>query len=149
METNLISVDKFSVHTKEQEENGVVWNLTQHIATPDQREQGVVDLSHQHRLIIIPLLTFENIPTSMDMQKRAIGLVSVLEQAGAMPNDRVMIGGATFFMEMLRYFLKEAGFRPVFAFSKRESIEKVLEDGTISKMTIFKHLGFVEIDMPE
>jgi hypothetical protein len=55
-----------------------------------------------------------------------------------------MIGGAPFFMEPLSRALRDAGYKPIFAFSRRESVERTMPDGTVQKVAIFRHLGFVE-----
>ena len=44
----------------------------------------------------------------------------------------------------LTFYLKAAGINPVFAFSKRESVERVV-DGKTVKTNVFKHVGFVEV----
>ena len=54
-----------------------------------------------------------------------------------------MIGGALWLMAPLSFYLKSAGINPVFAFSKRESVEEVI-DGKTVKTNVFKHVGFVE-----
>lgn len=55
---------------------------------------------------------------------------------------KFMIGGAPFFMKELEEELSYIGI-PVYAFSRRESVEEVV-DGKVVKRSVFKHLGFVE-----
>jgi hypothetical protein len=69
--------------------------------------------------------------------------------AGAKAGDRVMLGGAPFFMEELSHAARELGLVPVFAFSRRESVEQTLEDGTVRKVAVFRHLGFVYPETPQ
>lgn len=55
-----------------------------------------------------------------------------------------MIGGAPFLMPALEKALRTKGILPVYAFSQRESVEEIMEDGTVRKTAVFKHRGFVE-----
>lgn len=59
-----------------------------------------------------------------------------------------MIGGAPFLMPVLDKALRNYGHRPIYAFSKRESVEKTNPDGTVVKTSVFKHAGFVELGDP-
>jgi hypothetical protein len=54
-----------------------------------------------------------------------------------------MIGGALWLMGPLTRKLKEERYLPVYAFSVRESEEEILPDGSVKKVNIFKHKGFV------
>lgn len=76
----------------------VIINCTQHNATPEQLQAGVVD--------IIPVakrneaLTFESLPTTEDIRDHAdtvVKMVSGVAEVGTL----VMIGGAPFFMGSL------------------------------------------------
>lgn len=142
MGTTNSSLGKLSAHTSQQVES-VIWNATQHLATPEQREQGVVDLPEEAREQLCQLLTFEELPNSIQLRKRSIAVVGQLKALGAKPGDRVMIGGAPFFVEALRRSCRECDLLPVFAFSRRESIEQTMEDGTVRKIAVFRHLCFV------
>ena len=117
-------------------------NFTQHKATQEQIASGVVD--------IIPVsqrneaLSFENIPTAEDIRNRAdtaVKMVTEIAENGSL----VMIGGAPFFMGSLETALKNAGFRPVYAFSERKSVDVVKDDGSVVKTAVFVHKGFVEV----
>ena len=120
----------------------IIINLTQHNATPEQIESGVVD--------IIPVsqrseaLTFHNIPTAEDIRNRADSVVKMMPDV-AEKGALVMIGGAPFFMSSLETALKNAGFRPVYAFSERKSVDVIKEDGSVVKTSVFVHKGFVEV----
>ena len=59
------------------------------------------------------------------------------------PERKAMIGGALWMMSTLESHLRLAGIQPMFAFSKRESVERVV-DGKTVKTNVFKHVGFVE-----
>lgn len=116
-------------------------NLTQHQATP---EQGCIEVGRKDHLK--ELLTFVEIPSKQEMEDRAEMILFMIEETlGEMP-EKAMIGGAPFFMSTLEKALKERGVTPVYAFSQRESVEEVQEDGTVVKRNVFKHIGFVEAE---
>ncbi len=113
-------------------------NLTQHNATPDQVADGVVELEDKSE--VQDALTFDNIPSSAEMTVRANILAQIAKESGC---RRAMIGGAPFFMSTLERVLISEGITPVFAFSKRESVDEVCADGSVKKTNVFKHVGFV------
>lgn len=115
-------------------------NLTQHAASPEQRLAGVVEPHDKNE--VCQLLTFTEIPAPEVLVFRAEKLVAIATQSGA---DQAMIGGAPFFMSTLERLLREKGIEPVYAFSKRESVEVVNENGEVVKTNVFKHTGFVRL----
>ena len=114
-------------------------NLTQHDSTPEQKAQGVVEPSDKQS--IRGLLTFDTIPSKEEMADRAskIAAVAVNEKYAA-----AMIGGAPYFMSALETALKANGVKPLYAFSVRDSVDVAQADGSVRKMMVFRHLGFVE-----
>lgn len=122
----------------------MIVNLTQHPATPEQIAQGVVDLDPEDRAECARLLTFDDLPTAEDLWVKADQLVELVKGSPASkPGCRVMIGGAPFFMESLATALRRGGYCPVFAFSRRESVEQMQADGSVRKIAVFRHMGFV------
>jgi len=115
-------------------------NLTQHAAAADQTAAGVVEPSDKKA--VSGLLTFDTPPTSGEMVERAHALVAIAMAVGA---DAAMIGGAPFFMSTLERALREAGVRPLYAFSRRESVDESQADGTVKKVAVFRHAGWVEV----
>ena len=116
-----------------------IFNLTQHNPTPAQVAEGV-----QAPLPgAAELLTFTVLPSKGDILGRAAGLASLVAAQGSQ-GDKVMVGGAPYLMEALCSNLKELGFKPVFSFTERRSVEKTLPDGTVTKTAIFEHVGWVE-----
>ena len=117
-----------------------ILNLTQHDSTPEQRNQGVVEPSDKQ--LIRDLLTFNSIPSKEEMAEKAskLAAVAVNEKCGS-----AMIGGAPYFMSALEAALKEQRIKPLYAFSVRESVDVAQADGSVRKMAIFRHLGFVEV----
>jgi len=118
----------------------MILNLTQHQATPEQISSGVVEPADKLR--VQALLSFSALPTKEEMVGRAEELASLALKEGA---DAVMVGGAPFFMSTLEDALKKRGIRVLYAFSVRESVDQIMEDGSIKKVAIFRHAGFVEV----
>lgn len=123
----------------------MILNLTQHTATPDQVEAGVVDLVDSTRNTLVGLLTFNSLPTSQEIEAKALALAMLaLDQAPADQAVKAMIGGAPYLMARLEKALLDVGIIPVYAFSERVSVEQSMEDGSVRKVNVFKHVGFVE-----
>lgn len=118
----------------------MIINLTQHPATPEQVEQGVKDLPEFLKDQLIAALTFNNLPTADDIKVRAAAICSIAKETGA---TAAMIGGAPYLMGALEWALLRAKIQPLYAFSKRESVEEKLPDGSVKKTSVFKHAGFV------
>ncbi len=121
---------------------GKILNLTQHEATSDQKKAGVREVVSKAR--VRQLLTFEELPSKKELRYRARELAWIAEAYNA-ECDRVMIGGAPYLMPFLERALKRVGMKPVYAFSKRECIEEKMTDGSVRKMQVFRHIGFVEV----
>lgn len=131
----------------------VILNLTQHAATPEQLAAGVVDLSERKLSELKVLLTFDSIPTAFELKARAekierlaVSFLCEITPEDEMLNDvdlAAMIGGAPFFMATLESHLKERAIRPLYAFSRRDSVEVATPEGVV-KQAVFRHLGFYE-----
>jgi len=117
-------------------------NLTQHEATPEQKKVGVVEPINKDK--IRKLLTFNELPSKEELRARAKALVdhTIIHEKGAF--SAAMIGGAPFFMSVLEDALRRMGITPLYAFSRREVVEKTLPSGEVVKTQVFKHLGFIE-----
>jgi hypothetical protein len=131
----------------------MILNLTQHNATDEQKAQLVVE-PRMTKEKIKKLLTFEEIPTKEEIESRATKLAEIaVSEASMYAGDtdnkiwitRVMIGGAPYLMGALENAVRECGFTPVYAFSKRESVDQPQPDGSVRKIAVFRHLGFVEV----
>ena len=55
-----------------------------------------------------------------------------------------MISGALWLMAPLADALRAQGVTPVYAFSRRESVERMDEHGQVLKTAVFRHIGFIE-----
>ena len=129
----------------------MIINLTQHAATAEQVAVGVVDLPAEQREALIDALTFESIPDAGEIRARAhdIAELACFNGIGGDDGDdpfpsHAMIGGALWLMAPLAKELRLRSIEPVFAFSVRETEEKVQPDGSVKKVAIFRHAGFVQ-----
>ena len=118
-----------------------ILNLTQHSPTPEQTQAGVINCDDTEEMR--RLLTFPELPTGKEVRNRAKALAE-LAQKNVPLGSKVMLGGVPFLMGSLEMELRLHGLRPVYAFSARESEEK-MEGGKVIKTQVFKHLGFVEV----
>lgn len=121
----------------------MILNLTQHPATPEQLAAGVVDLPPSKRAELSMLLTFDTLPTRQDVDARATQIASLALMYVDGEEPAVMIGGAPFLMSALEVAMDHVGITVVYAFSRRESVEEALPDGTVRKNALFRHAGFV------
>lgn len=120
-----------------------ILNLTQHDATQEQVEQGVINLEPNLAADVRGMLTFQSIPTTEELFRRADSIAQIAEEEGA---RYAMIGGAPYFMAPLEGALLSHGVTPLYAFSLRESKDVPQADGSVKKVMVFKHLGFVGAD---
>lgn len=123
----------------------MILNLTQHPATVEQLNAGVVDTVGTDNVLLKDLLTFSKMPDSADIDNRAREITKLAKNAlFGQPEKKAMIGGALWLMAPLTFYLKAAGIQPVFAFSQRKSVERTLDNGSVQKVNVFRHIGFVE-----
>lgn len=115
-------------------------NMTQHAATTDQLKAGVVEPALPVKQAIQGLLTFDNLPSK---KERLAAAKKLAEIAASERAQVVMIGGAPWFMRDLEDALLARGIQPAYAFSSRASEEQHLPDGTVKKVQVFRHEGFV------
>lgn len=122
----------------------MIINLTQHPATPEQIAAGVIDLDEPARETLAAMLTFDRIPTGEEIRAVAEGIAFLADcRAEEAADQKAMIGGAPWLMGALEAALLEQRIQPVYAFSVRESSEQQQPDGSIRKVNVFRHAGFV------
>lgn len=119
----------------------MILNLTQHAATPEQLDAGVVNVSEDDKAKLTALLTFDTLPSRQDVAFRASDIAALAVSYHA---DCCMIGGAPFLMTALEIALQAHSIKPVYAFSQRVSIDAPQADGSVKKVAVFKHCGFVD-----
>jgi len=116
----------------------MIFNATQHRATPDQVKVGVIEQPHP---IVRQLITFDSIEDTKRMVSRATEIARIITASGC---NTAMVGGAPYFMGVLEGVLKANEITPLYSFTKRKVEETHNEDGTVSKSYVFKHEGFIE-----
>lgn len=121
----------------------MILNLTQHPASPEQIAAGVVDLPTEIREAVIALLTVNVLPTRQEIEDRCADIAMLAATAFENHPVQAMIGGAPWMMACLESALLDQGIAPVYAFSVRESIEQSQPDGSVRKINVFRHAGFV------
>lgn len=119
-----------------------ILNLTQHLATKEQVAQGVINLEGKDLEIIKNMLTFTTLPTKEELNDRANLIVLIVSKYDV---EACMLGGAPYFMGKLERKLKNFGYRTLYAYSERVSVEEMLPDGDVVKHNVFRHMGFVEV----
>ena len=122
----------------------MILNITQHPATPEQIAAGVVDLPADKIAALCSLLTFDALPTRAAIEEAAESIAIMADSA--LPEKgphQAMIGGAPWLMALLESALREQLIEPVYAFSVRESVEQAHADGSVRKVNVFRHAGFV------
>lgn len=117
-------------------------NLTQHPATPEQVQAGVLDLQGNALEALKANLTFSKMPDKKGILERA---KRIAQLARSYDFEQAMIGGAPYLMSALEEALREIGITPVYSFSERVSQEELQSDGTVRKISTFKHQGFIEV----
>lgn len=121
------------------------------MATPGQLSAGVVDLPEEGRSKLISLLTFDELPDYKEVLERAkeIAILCVTYAFHAYPAEAekgdisAMIGGAPYLMAPLTDYLGKECIDACFAYTKRVSEEVHQMDGSVHKVNVFKHAGFV------
>jgi predicted PhzF superfamily epimerase YddE/YHI9 len=130
----------------------MILNLTQHQASTEQVEAGVVDLTGADLDELKALLTFTELPREGEPEARARAIADIARRASGEVGEGeevfAMIGGAPYLMAPLEAALAYAGIQPVYAFSVRESVETTDADGSVRKTAIFRHRGFYAPELP-
>lgn len=138
----------------------MIINLTQHAATEDQIAAGVIEPSPADKAEIAKLLTFEHHPSYRDVLDRADELGFLAERLldahfASLPKSEqelershgsgyhAMIGGAPYLMAPLERELSKRNICALYSFSRRESVEEIQPDGSVRKVAVFRHTGFV------
>ena len=117
--------------------------LTHHAATAGQIAAAVVEPAN--KVPVQESLTFDAHPCEGDLLHSADRLAKLAKASGC---EAAMIGGAPFFMGPLERALAAAGVKVLYAFSKRDSVDEKLPDGSVKKTQVFRHIGFVEAVIP-
>lgn len=127
----------------------MILNLTQHPASAEQLAAGVIDLPPPGRSMLVEALTVDTLPTRAEIADRCAKIAALAvnnglgcEECDPHPTS-AMIGGAPWMMRALEDALLDMGVSPIYAFSVRESTEQKQPDGSVQKINVFRHAGFV------
>jgi len=118
-----------------------ILNLTQHNATPSQKEAGLVDLEGNELEELREIITFDSLPTFAELELASMALAMIAHEHGF---ENVLIGGACYFMPVLENHLKKCGFTPYYAYSKRNAVDKMVDGKIVTEYT-FEHEGFLKV----
>lgn len=127
----------------------MILNLTMHAATPDQIAAGVKDLPKELRSRVIVLLTFVEMPDTdydepdNEVRQAAREIAKIASEFFGGQEGAALIGGAPFLLPLLAEELREVGIDPLLAFSRRETVEESQPDGSVRKVAVFRHVGFI------
>lgn len=117
-----------------------ILNLTMHPCSPEQASLGVIEPDAELKNRIKGLLDFSSPPPYEEIERRARELAGL-----ASGYHSAMIGGALWLMAPLESALLREGVVPTYAFSVRVSEEVTQPDGSVRKVNIFKHVGWVDV----
>jgi hypothetical protein len=123
--------------------------MTQHRATASQLADRLVETDEEVKAEIAQLLTIEEYPSTEELESRAQHIAKLAvscisrQTPDASEGWSVMIGGAPYLMSHLEASLKAIDIEVCYAFTKRVAVEKAREDGTVEKLSVFKHGGYV------
>ena len=135
----------FAPVTEEKEMRKYLINLTQHALTQEQKDSVDTTIEPQGMEVY---LNFTEMPTAEIIEDRAYGMFDCLMQMlppDVNPEDcTVLLGGAPFFMSACERAATRYGFKYCYAFSKRVSEEVKQPDGTVKKVSVFKHEGWIK-----
>lgn len=120
----------------------MIVNLTQHPATAEQTAVGVVDLGGDALMRLRNLLTFSSVPDRAEIAVRAVRIAAIAHECGE-DVEAAMIGGAGYLIPALERELWSHAIEPLHAFTVREVVEVIMDDGSVQKTATFRHGGFV------
>ena len=121
----------------------MILNLTQHNATKDQQDAGIIDMPVEFQVALKGLLTFPTQYTRADLEYRALQIHELVRDFCGTSKEvleGVMIGGMPSFMPVLESVLISKGIKVGYACTERQSVDKEV-DGKVVKTAIFVHAG--------
>jgi len=117
-----------------------ILNLTQHAATEDQLNAGVIDLQGDLKTALVEAITFPAVYDHEELVSRAKRVVGIVRDS-QVDCQHVMIGGMPSFMPVLQNVLQSAGYRVGYACTDRVSVDVPDGNGGVRKTSVFKHVG--------
>jgi hypothetical protein len=118
------------------------YNLTQHTSTQEQKDQGVVDLIGNDKEELLAILNFDGDYMESDIREAVFGMEQLMDELNTCSSEPIqfMVGGMPNLMCGLVSLAST--FKMVFAQTARESVDIHMEDGSVRKASVFKHVGF-------
>lgn len=122
------------------------WNLSNHSLrtawTPDQKAgaEGWGGVARTLREIPFPAVDPEATPEAV--ARLADQVLEAVQQAGACPGDPLMVMGEFTLTHALVLRLKAAGMIPLASTTRREAVECLQEDGSLTIQHTFRFVGF-------
>ena len=115
-----------------------ILNLTQHRATAAQLQQGIENVPSEHQEQLERLLTFPADYTYTCLSLTAKALAALAHELGY---DAAMIGGMPSLMGHLERELIALNISVGYARTERVSADQVQPDGSVKKVSTFRHCG--------
>ena len=122
------------------------WNLSNHglrtAWTPDQKASAEIWGGVARTLQEIPFPAVDPEAGPEAVAHLADQVLDALRQAGARPGDPLMVMGEFTLTHALVLRLKAAGMVPLASTTRREAVERLQEDGTLTIQHTFRFVGF-------
>jgi len=124
---------------------GTFWNLSNHPSQHWPTAQSAAARTWGDHVLEVRDLPFPSVDPSLgteDILELARHCTHRLLEAGARPGEPVMVMGEFGLSFALVHTLKALGFVPLAATSRREAVERRLEDGSVVKEGCFRFVRF-------
>ena len=115
-----------------------ILNLTQHRCTADQLADGIENVPSKYQDQLERLLTF---PSDYTMTCLSLSAKAIARLAHDLRYDAAMIGGMPALMSHLERELIALDISVGYARSERVSVDQPQPDGSIRKVSQFRHVG--------
>lgn len=119
-------------------------NMTAYLASPEQREMGVIDVDHQVSHALRELLTFNTCPSEDVMTDKAKEFAEIATSlCNKYKADGVLVYAKTFFMPVLVSALSARGIVSYVTYAPK--VTSVDNSGSVSRN--YKHVDLVRADI--
>ena len=122
------------------------WNLSNHSLqsawTPDQKAAAEAWGGVPRTLHEIPFPAVDPVAGPEAVARLADQVMETLQEAGARSGDPLMVMGEFTLTHALVLRLKAAGMVPLASTTRREAVERLQEDGSLTIQHTFRFVGF-------
>ena len=115
-----------------------ILNLTQHRCTAEQLSDGIENIPSKHQEQLEKLLTF---PAGYDLTDLVTSAKALAKLAHHLRYDAAMIGGLPALVGHLGRELIALDISVGYARTERVSVDQPQPDGSVKKVSVFKHVG--------